>query len=84
MNLSHENFFRKILIIEKKFCNFLNLFLFQFLIQIGLLLILDAHLDDLYFDSDTHDRELTQAERLFMDDYAVQGVAEGVKVPGLL
>jgi len=51
--------------------------------HVGLLLILDTHLDELYFDSDTHDRELTQAERLFMDDYQVQGVAEGVKIATL-
>ena len=57
--------------------------MFFLFLQVGLLLILDAHLDDLYYDSDTHDRELTQAERLFMDDHQVQGVAEGVKIATL-
>lgn len=52
-------------------------------IQVGLLLILDDHLENLYYDSDTHDRELTQAERLFMDDHQIQGVAEGVKIATL-
>ena len=39
--------------------------------------------DDLYYDTDHHDRELSQAERLFMDDYRVSGVAEGVKIATL-
>jgi len=51
--------------------------------HVGLLLILDDHLENLYYDSDTHDRELTQAERLFMDDHQIQGVAEGVKIATL-
>ena len=51
--------------------------------NIGALFIFDTHLDDLYFDSDTHERELTWQERMFMDDYAVQGVAEGVKIATL-
>jgi len=51
--------------------------------KVGILLIFDVHLDDLYFDSDHHDRELTPQERIFMDDYKVQGVAEGVKIATL-
>ena len=40
--------------------------------------MLDADLDDLYYDSDTHDRELTPEERIFMDDHKIDGVAEEV------
>ena len=48
-----------------------------------MLLILDDNLDNLYYDSDTHERELTIEERQFMDDHRVQGVAEGVKIATL-
>lgn len=51
--------------------------------HVGLLLILDDNLDNLYYDSDTHERELTIEERQFMDDHRVQGVAEGVKIATL-
>jgi len=51
--------------------------------HVGLLLILDDHLEHLYYDSDTHDRELTPEERIFMDDHKIQGVAEGVKIATL-
>jgi len=51
--------------------------------HVGLLLVLDDHLENLYYDSDTHDRELTQEERMFMDDHKIQGVAEGVKIATL-
>jgi len=50
---------------------------------VGVLFVFDVHLDDLYFDSDHHDRELSAAERMFMDDYKIQGVAEGVKIATL-
>ena len=48
-----------------------------------MLLILDDHLENLYYDSDTHDRELTPEERIFMDDHKIQGVSEGVKIATL-
>jgi len=51
--------------------------------NVALLLILDVHLDDLYFSSHSGDRELTMEERMFMDDYQVKGVAEGVKIATL-
>jgi protein AFG1 len=51
--------------------------------HVGLLLILEDNLENLYYDSDTHERELTIEERQFMDDHAVKGVAEGVKIATL-
>ena len=51
--------------------------------NVALLLVLDVHLDDLYFSSHSGDRELTMEERMFMDDHQVQGVAEGVKIATL-
>ena len=51
--------------------------------NVALLLILDVHLDDLYFSSHSGDRELTMEERMFMDDHQVHGVAEGVKIATL-
>ena len=50
---------------------------------VGVLFVFDVHLDDLYFDSDHHERELSAAERIFMDDHKIQGVAEGVKIATL-